>query len=206
MNNLVLEKNKKLIFFAFLSTVICFVLGYIVSNGLFSFDFFVHSKMLSLRNDALTPLMIFITNIASPIFLQIYTILIFSILVALNKFNDGINFVVSMFVGAISFFSIKEFFEISRPLEKITNVSGWGFPSGHTTLATVAFLLTIFFLKDSVKNNFYKKIFIEFFALIIVLIALSRVYLGAHFFSDVLGGFFLGLAIVFVSVIFARSK
>lgn len=206
MNNLIIEQNKKLAFLATFFLALSILIGYSVSKGFFSIDVVIQDHMVSLRNNFLTPIMIFITNIASPLFLHLYTIAMFLLLACLNKLHESVNFVVSMFVGSVSFFIMKSFFEISRPLDRITNSTGWSFPSGHTTLATIAFLLTIYFLIDFVKKDFSKKIFVEFFALLIALIAVSRMYLGAHFFSDVLGGFFLGLAIVFISVIFARTR
>lgn len=206
MNNLIIEQNKKLAFLSAFFIAICIFLGYIVSKGFFSIDQIVQAGAVSLRNDFLTPVMITVTNIASPLFLQIYSIAMFLFLACLNKLHESVNFVVSMFVGMFSFFAVKALFEISRPLDKITNATGWSFPSGHTTLATIAFLLTIYFCKDLIKKDTHRKIFVEFFALIIALIAVSRIYLGAHFLSDVIGGFFLGLAIVLISVIFARTK
>lgn len=206
MNNLIIEQNKKLAFMSAFFLALCIFLGYVVSRGFFSIDQAVQDSVVSLRNDFLSSIFIIITNIASPLFLQIYSIAMFLFLVCLNRLHESVNFVVSMFAGMVSFFAVKSLFEISRPLDKITNATGWGFPSGHTTLATIAFLLTIYFCKDLIKKDAYRKIFVEFFALIIALIAVSRIYLGAHFLSDVIGGFFLGLAIVLISVIFARTK
>ncbi len=206
MNNLVIEQNKRLAFVSAFLISLCFVLGFFVSKGYFSIDQSIQNFAISTRNDFLTSLMVIITNFASPLVLQAYSILMFLFLVSINKLSESVNFVVSMCAGVISFFSFKLFFTISRPIDRLTDVAGWSFPSGHTTMATIAFLLTIYFLKDHIKNLFHRKIFIEFFAMLIALVAVSRIYLGAHFFSDVLGGFFLGVAIVLVSVIVARIK
>lgn len=206
MNNLIIEQNKKLAFVSAFLIGLCVTLGFFVSRGYFPLDQSIQNFAVSIRNDFLTSIMVVITNFASPLVLQTYSILMFVFLVSINKLSESVNFVVSMCIGAVSFFSIKSLFEIARPVNRLTDVIGWSFPSGHTTMGTIAFLLTVYFLKDRIKNVFYRKIFIEFFALLIALIAVSRIYLGAHFFSDVLGGFMLGIAIVLLSVIVARTK
>ena len=66
----------------------------------------------------------------------------------------------------------------------------WGFPSGHTsnamTLGGLLFLFT-------------KKPWVRLIALtILVFVPLSRMYLGRHFLADVLGGYIIGLAFVFM--------
>lgn len=72
-----------------------------------------------------------------------------------------------------------------------TNPSGsWGFPSGHTsnvvTLGGLLFLIA--------KKPWVKVVSVA----IIVFVPLSRMYLGRHFLADVLGGYVIGLAFVFL--------
>lgn len=63
--------------------------------------------------------------------------------------------------------------------------SRYSFPSGHTT---VAFLLAI------LLSRYYPKYTGVFYS-VAVLVGLSRIYLGVHYLSDVVGGAVLGLAI-----------
>ncbi len=72
-----------------------------------------------------------------------------------------------------------------------TNPSGsWGFPSGHTsnavTLGGLLFLIA--------KKPWVKVVSVA----IVVFVSLSRMYLGRHFLADVLGGYVIGLAFVFL--------
>ncbi len=66
-------------------------------------------------------------------------------------------------------------------------VSGLGFPSGHTALATVISLVLVPFLPR--KWRWLPVVWIG-------LVGLSRVYLGVHAPLDIVGGFALGLAVV----------
>ena len=83
-----------------------------------------------------------------------------------------------------------------RPTEDLVivlrDVTGLGFPSGHAYTAMVIFGL-LFYLTPTVVT--WKRAIpllrITFLALII-LMGISRVYLGAHWPSDVLGGFLVG--------------
>ncbi len=63
--------------------------------------------------------------------------------------------------------------------------SRYSFPSGH---ATMAFLMAI------LLSKYYPRYTYVFYS-IAVLVGLSRIYLGVHYLSDVVGGAVLGLAI-----------
>ena len=68
------------------------------------------------------------------------------------------------------------------------------FPSGHAELSAIAYLTIAALLaqtQSSFKIGFY---FIAVAALLTILIGVSRVYLGVHYPSDVLGGWCIGAA------------
>ena len=79
---------------------------------------------------------------------------------------------------------------------KIQKNWSYGLPSGHVSAAT-AFVLSLFL--------FFRKKGLFIFALSwIVLMALSRMYLGRHFIADVLGGALVGIAAVFLGKFLLR--
>ena len=88
-----------------------------------------------------------------------------------------------------------------RPIEIYQGISSWGFPSGHATMSVVlyGFLAIILVRGFSPGCRWFP---FGFAIGISLLIAFSRLYLGAHWLSDVLGGLSLGWAWVTLLGIF----
>lgn len=130
------------------------------------------------------------------IFDQDFTYLIIIILVSIF-FNAraGFRLFYLQTVTLILCGALKAFFAQPRPYNllpalKIVGTVGYGLPSGAASSATVCFGF-IFFLMQ--KTNLPAKLC----ALVMIfLIGITRVYLGAHFPSDVVGGYLLGLMVL----------
>ena len=95
--------------------------------------------------------------------------------------------------GAVSF--LKPAFKILRPFIALRDVNyiiasdGYSFPSGHSCFAFM--LATILSAKNKKRKALY---------LIAIIVAISRIYLGLHYPSDVVAGAALGVIIGFVMV------
>ena len=95
----------------------------------------------------------------------------------------------------VSFFiniGLKEFYSISRPPEELflITATGHGFPSGHAQVSIVLWN----YIAWRLQSFFWP-------TLLVLLIGMSRVYLGVHYFDQVLVGWLVGFATVVLGII-----
>ena len=76
----------------------------------------------------------------------------------------------------------------------LLHLSSNSFPSGHTVSVTVFFGMVIILTRFLNKSKFVRFAVTSASLVMIVLVAASRIYLGVHYFSDVVGGFLEALA------------
>ncbi len=108
-------------------------------------------------------------------------------------------FLVSIIVGAILVEMLKLAFNVARPTDGIISAFGQSFPSYHATIATIFFVILMYAFDDYL-NSFGRIVFNTLCIILIFLVAASRVYLGVHWASDVLGGILLGVLVSYISI------
>jgi membrane-associated phospholipid phosphatase len=79
----------------------------------------------------------------------------------------------------------------ARPPEhlRLVHAAGYAFPSGHTTTATLAYVIAAVLLTRSWPSH--RVAIFALAAIVSVAVGLSRIYLGVHWPTDVLGGWLL---------------
>ena len=87
-------------------------------------------------------------------------------------------------------------FHRARPLfdDRITTLTTYSFPSGHVAAATLLYGLLAAYAMTKISAWRWRVLLVLIAFLIIALVALSRIYLGAHYLSDVLAAFGEGVA------------
>jgi membrane-associated phospholipid phosphatase len=91
---------------------------------------------------------------------------------------------------------LKLLFQRARPSfsDPLTSAVGFSFPSGHAMGAMVFYGLFAYWLVRDAKTAVRRVVILLFFLIAVGLIGLSRIYLGAHYPSDVFAGYSAGLA------------
>ena len=97
---------------------------------------------------------------------------------------------------------------VARPRPSVTHLvdeNGYSFPSGHSMASMAFYGLLIYLIYNYVDNKVLKWVYIILFSCLIGAIGLSRVYLGVHYFTDVLAGFMLSFSLLVVTTTFMNK-
>ncbi|MCP3101030.1 phosphatase PAP2 family protein [Myxococcus sp. K15C18031901] len=102
---------------------------------------------------------------------------------------------------------LKRFFARPRPsvVPHLTEVMTTSFPSGHAMLSATVYLTLGALLAQLTERRRLKAYLLAVSLLLSCLVGLSRVYLGVHYPTDVLGGWVAGLAWALVTALVARA-
>ena len=154
-----------------------------------------------LISDFATPIAKFITNFGGAIFLVIATITLF--IVIKNK-KIGISILSNVAIVTVLNQLIKRILQRPRPTEyRIIEETGYSFPSGHSMTSMAFYGYLIYLIYKYVKNKYVKWISIVLLGILICSIGISRIYLGVHYTSDVLGGFLISVSylVIYISAV-----
>ncbi|MFA5892060.1 MAG: phosphatase PAP2 family protein [Actinomycetota bacterium] len=136
-----------------------------------------------------------LTFVGGPIFLTAIVVLCSAFLVWRRRYRLLSFLIVTSIGGSLIDSSVKILVDRSRPnlANPIVPLHGKSFPSGHTMSSTIVYgaLLLIFF---PVIPRRRRLICVLGVLVLVSAIGLSRLALGVHYISDVVGGFVLGLA------------
>jgi undecaprenyl-diphosphatase len=116
-------------------------------------------------------------------------------LYAMQRRAAAALYVVACISGEVLMLVLKELVHHHRPVgisPKLTDAGWFSFPSGHAMLAVIIFGLGAFLLTASSPAT-ARVVAVTVAALFVILVAVSRVYLGAHWPSDVVGAIVAGL-------------
>lgn len=155
-----------------------------------------------LISDTLTTVMKCITCFGGAGVLLLITLLLFVFIK--NKKLDvciGVNLIIITIFNQV----FKAIVQRPRPIEnRIISETGYSFPSGHSMVSMAFYGYLIYLIYKYIKNKYLKWTLIVIFSILILLIGLSRIYLGVHYISDVIGGFVFSIAylIIFISITF----
>jgi membrane-associated phospholipid phosphatase len=167
------------------------------------FSFWLHAHTF----EPLTTMMWLISLVHSTLSVTLMTLLVSVYLWKQNLRKWVFTLLLAVFGGMLLNASLKLVFARARPhfVNPIVTIASFSFPSGHTLMTTV-FYGTLCALIWGRTPRWPGRIgAIAITGLMMLLVGFSRVYLGAHYLSDVIAAFAEGLAWIAFSLIAAEA-
>jgi membrane protein DedA with SNARE-associated domain/membrane-associated phospholipid phosphatase len=130
---------------------------------------------------------------------------IFLLLLAKRCYRTAAFWAIAVLGGLEGVQLLKWATHLPRPTALYHGISAYGFPSSHTTMSVVIYGFLAILLARGSSGALRWGLFVLVF-LFSFFIAISRLYLGAHWLSDVLGGFFIGTSwVALLGIIYIKK-
>lgn len=144
----------------------------------------------------LTTAMLIITQLGGTLFVSCASLLVAVSLLWRRHWYDFLTLLLAVPGGMLLNVLLKIAFHRQRPIfnEPTLSLSSYSFPSGHTMAATVFYGTLAAFAVRGFRDWRWRVQAVLLAALMIILVGFSRIYLGAHYLSDVLAASAEGLA------------
>ncbi|RAV06549.1 phosphatase PAP2 family protein [Paenibacillus sp. YN15] len=149
------------------------------------------ARVQSWESPGLTLCMTLLSWIGTGLPLVLLTAVIMGLLYHKLGFRREIWLIALTAVGsALLNVALKHLFRRPRPeVYRLAEAAGFSFPSGHSMAAFSLYGLLAFLLWPRLQGSFSRTVLLAAAASLILAIGLSRIYLGVHYPSDVLGGY-----------------
>lgn len=179
--------KKKILLFLILSVLFAILVVLVFNNKMIEFDDFVINKVRNMNGEAVFR---FVTNFGGAIGLFVAVILTY-------VFSRNIKYSVLTCVNLVGIaalnFGIKHIFVRPRPVfNPLIEEAGYSFPSGHSAVSLAVYGYILYLILKRCENKKMKILSCIVLPIVIFLVGISRVYLGVHYPTDVIGGFLLG--------------
>ena len=142
------------------------------------------------------------TSLFNPLMATGIGIALALIFFAYKKFWQGGLVGLSLGIGAAVNFLFKNLIRMERPAYKLIDEAGFSFPSGHSNAAAAISVAIMLVVENSNMGAKTKRILKFLLGLFMFAMAMSRIMVGVHFLSDILGGLSLGAASVLALYIY----
>jgi undecaprenyl-diphosphatase len=162
--------------------------GMVGSEALVRADSAIYGLLQNLRSPWADTLMVSLTELGDPIVVVGVTVAVLLWLLTQRAWRTALYWLAAVALGSLFNIGLKFILSRLRPAPDFYN--GWGafsFPSGHATVNIVMWGF-LAFLATREMRPLGRRIFVALTVAFMSLIAFSRLYVGAHWFSDVSAG------------------
>lgn len=156
------------------------------------FDATITQFVDTFKSPLVTHLMLFFSFLGSSLILSL-SVVIIGVLVIKKYKKESLLFFLIVVMGIVVNSLLKLFIQRPRPtLNPLIVEPYYSFPSGHSMNAFIFYMTIAYLTYHFTRNKKITCIVFTISAFIIFLIGISRIYLGVHYPSDVLGGYIAG--------------
>ena len=189
-----MDKYKKVNCLIAVILMIFFIIvtALVVTNNISWFDDSIYNFIIGFRSNPLDLVLKTITRLGDTIVIMIIVIVT---LMFLNKRNRILTVTFNQ--------AIKHILRRPRPEHlRLIKQGGFSYPSGHSMIAICVYGIMIYLINKNIKNKKIKIMLSILLTILILTIGISRIYVGVHYPSDVLGGFLLSGTILILNLTF----
>ena len=172
-------------------------------------DSFVYEFLINnFRSDFVDSFMINITKLGD----TNYVLLISSILFFIFLFSIKDKFISLIYIVSVSAIAginqgLKLMVKRDRPnIFRLVEIGGYSFPSGHAMVSTVLYGLIAYIAYKFINKKWLRNSLVFINILVIILIGISRIYLGVHYFTDVFCGFLISVIFMVIVINILEKK
>ncbi len=202
-------KRSKSIYYSLVFIIAFIALAIVVGNHpINNFDISISKFVQQFHHPKLDQVMVWISAFGN-VSIAFVSMIITATLFFIFKYKrEAILVIAISFTGLITF-SLKRLFNRPRPTDEyVTIIESYknnSFPSGHT-LSYVVFFGFIIFLMRQLKNipGYLRNTITCFACFMFIFGPISRIYLGAHWCTDILGGVLIGLVYLNVLIFYYK--
>jgi len=199
-------KNKLLIGILTALITAFAVLTILVLNGkLQGFNDSIYTQVEKWISPLLTNIMVGISSIGEWfIYLPIGFLFL---IIPKSRLEIGVPVTLAVCTSAALNVVMKHIFAVERPdINRLITETGYGFPSGHAMYGTVFIGLCAYLFIGYIYKRPLKIVVVSISFVFMLLMGLSRIYLGVHTLTDILGGYLAGLIVLTILILILQNK
>lgn len=194
-------KNIKWIILFFLLIITLMIVEDVFEDEIMKLDTIGYNLISNIINPSITPIAIVITSIGGAIVIAALAI---DVLILVKNRKISFSIILNLVIATILNIILKNIVQRPRPDEyRLITETGYSFPSGHSMVSMAFYGYFIYLTFKYLKNKKIKVLLITFLSILIILIGITRIYLGVHYTSDVIAGFLISICylIIYTSLV-----
>jgi undecaprenyl-diphosphatase len=196
--------NQRALIAVALICLACF-LSVALTRGYFTgLNASVNEWAVGIQTDGLTQTATFVADRFDTTFLLAVSVPVFCLLMCMRQFRGGILLAGAMCLDAVLLQLSKIMIVSPRPLNCIVVEGDYSFPSGHVT-STIVFFGTLTYIAWQNRSLILKACFGALTPAVAVCVGFDRLYLNAHWLSDVLAAPFLAVFVIATSILIVQQ-